>query len=115
MIKHRVVGRIKASAADMFLASVSAWWRCWASLGSGVARRWPPNIIPRANSLRTRICPLSTSGVEDCVLAETKGGAFDVGKQDRADTHTVTLQGGFKENNRRGTRIHRRGRWEHAV
>jgi hypothetical protein len=43
-------------------------------------------------------CPLSTAGLEDCILAETNGGFFTVGKREVPITKTITLQGGFKEN-----------------
>lgn len=43
-------------------------------------------------------CPLSTAGLADCVLAETGAGKFTVGKKTVPITKTITLQGGFKEN-----------------
>ncbi|HEV3320082.1 MAG TPA: hypothetical protein VG053_10230 [Solirubrobacteraceae bacterium] len=42
-------------------------------------------------------CPLSTSPLEDCVLAETTSGEFVVGKRTVPISETVTLQGGFRE------------------
>jgi hypothetical protein len=42
-------------------------------------------------------CPLSTSPLEDCVLAETKSGKFTVGKRTVPITKTIVLQGGFRE------------------
>jgi hypothetical protein len=45
-----------------------------------------------------KYCPLSTAGLEDCVLAETTGGKFTVGKKTVPIVNTVVLQGGFKEN-----------------
>ncbi|HYM44855.1 MAG TPA: hypothetical protein VES65_01670 [Solirubrobacteraceae bacterium] len=43
-------------------------------------------------------CPLSTAGLEDCVLAETTSGEFTVGKRTVPIAKTITLQGGLKEN-----------------
>jgi hypothetical protein len=45
-----------------------------------------------------KYCPLSDAAVEDCVLAETTGGKFTIGKRTVPIVKTVTLQGGFKEN-----------------
>jgi hypothetical protein len=42
-------------------------------------------------------CPLSTSGLSDCVLAETNGGEFTIGKKTVPINKTITLQGGFIE------------------
>lgn len=47
-------------------------------------------------------CPLSSAGLEECVLAETKGGSFTVGKKTVPIVNTVTLTGGFKENTSTG-------------
>jgi hypothetical protein len=47
-------------------------------------------------------CPLSTPLLEDCVLAETSGGEFTVGKRTVPITKTITLQGGFKEDPKTG-------------
>jgi hypothetical protein len=43
-------------------------------------------------------CPLSTSGLADCLIAETGAGEFTVGKRTVPITKTITLQGGFIEN-----------------
>jgi hypothetical protein len=43
-------------------------------------------------------CPLSTTGLSDCILAETTSGEFTVGKKTVPINHTITLQGGFIEN-----------------
>ena len=42
-------------------------------------------------------CPLSTAGLADCLVAETKAGEFTVGKRTVPITKTITLQGGFIE------------------
>ena len=43
-------------------------------------------------------CPLNTSKLAYCVLAETGAGEFTVGKRTVPITKTITLQGGFIEN-----------------
>ena len=43
-------------------------------------------------------CPLSTTPLEDCVVAETTSGEFVVGKRTVPISKKVTLQGGFREN-----------------
>lgn len=43
-------------------------------------------------------CPLSTAKLADCILAETSAGEFTVGKRTVPITKTITLQGGFIEN-----------------
>lgn len=43
-------------------------------------------------------CPLDTTPLEDCVLAETGSGEFTVGKRTVPITKTITLQGGFRLN-----------------
>lgn len=43
-------------------------------------------------------CPLSTAKLADCVLAETGAGEFTVGKRTVPISKTITLQGGFIEN-----------------
>jgi len=45
-----------------------------------------------------KYCPLSTAGLENCILAETSAGEFTVGKRTVPINKTITLQGGFKEN-----------------
>jgi hypothetical protein len=42
-------------------------------------------------------CPLSTPGLSDCVVAESKSGEFTIGKKTVPITKTITLQGGFIE------------------
>jgi hypothetical protein len=42
-------------------------------------------------------CPLSNSALSDCVLAETSAGEFTVGKKTVPINKTITLQGGFIE------------------
>ena len=42
-------------------------------------------------------CPLSTTGLNDCVFAETNGGKFTVGKRTVPIVKTIVLQGGFIE------------------
>jgi hypothetical protein len=39
-------------------------------------------------------CPLSNSAVEDCLLANTEGGGFVIGKEKVPIAKTITLQGG---------------------
>lgn len=43
-------------------------------------------------------CPLSTAKLANCILAETTAGEFVVGKRTVPITKTITLQGGFIEN-----------------
>lgn len=43
-------------------------------------------------------CPLATTGLEECILAEASSGEFTVGKRTVPISKTITLQGGFKEN-----------------
>ncbi len=43
-------------------------------------------------------CPLSTPGLSDCVLAESSAGEFTVGNRNVPIKSTITLQGGFTEN-----------------
>jgi hypothetical protein len=43
-------------------------------------------------------CPLSTPKLADCVIAETGAGEFTVGKRTVPISKTITLQGGFIEN-----------------
>ncbi len=47
-------------------------------------------------------CPLSTSTLTDCVLAEANAGEFTVGKKTVPINKTITLQGGFIENEETG-------------
>ena len=47
-------------------------------------------------------CPLSTAGLNDCVLAETTSGEFTVGNRTVPINKTITLQGGFKVNETTG-------------
>jgi len=47
-------------------------------------------------------CPLSVEKLSDCVLAETKGGEFTVGKKTVPINKTITLQGGFITNKKTG-------------
>ena len=47
-------------------------------------------------------CPLSTAGLNDCVLAETNGGEFAIGNKTVPINKTITLQGGFKVNGETG-------------
>jgi hypothetical protein len=42
-------------------------------------------------------CPLSTAGLSDCVLAETTSGQFTVAKREVPINKTITLTGGFIE------------------
>jgi hypothetical protein len=48
-------------------------------------------------------CPLSTVTLTDCVLAETSSGEFTIGNRTVPIRHTITLQGGFIENEETGT------------
>jgi len=43
-------------------------------------------------------CPLSTSGLTNCLVAETPSGEFTIGKRTVPITRAITLQGGFKGN-----------------
>ena len=52
---------------------------------------------PKGEFAPFKDCPLSTAALNDCVLAETKGGFFTVGKREVPITKTITLQGGFIE------------------
>ena len=42
-----------------------------------------------------KYCPLSNPSLEACILAETSGGGFTVGKRNVPITKTITLQGGI--------------------
>jgi hypothetical protein len=42
-------------------------------------------------------CPLSNTAVEQCIVANTNSGEFNVGKKDVPINKTITLQGGFYE------------------
>lgn len=52
---------------------------------------------PKGEFAPFKDCPLSTVTLADCVLAETKGGFFTIGKREVPITKTITLQGGFIE------------------
>jgi hypothetical protein len=43
-----------------------------------------------------KYCPLSSSETFECILAETNGGGFTIGKRNVPITKTITLQGGIK-------------------
>jgi hypothetical protein len=43
-------------------------------------------------------CPLTASEVKACLVAKTESGQFTVGKETVPIKNTITLQGGFKEN-----------------
>lgn len=45
-----------------------------------------------------KYCPTGNPAVQSCTLAETKSGEFDVGKRNVPINKTITLQGGFSEN-----------------
>jgi hypothetical protein len=95
MIKHRVVRAtgVRPRAIGIAIGAIAMV----ATLGSAspaLATEHHPTgeFAPFAD------CPLSTSPLEDCVVAETVGGKFTVGKRTVPITKTITLQGGFREN-----------------
>jgi hypothetical protein len=47
-------------------------------------------------------CPLSTSTLTDCLLAEANAGEFTIGKKTVPINKTITLRGGFIENEETG-------------
>ena len=58
---------------------------------------------PKGEYAPYKNCPLSTVTLSDCVLAETGSGFFTVGSREVPITKTITLQGGFIENEKTET------------
>jgi len=72
---------------------------CVASLAALGGLASPAPAIPKGEFAVFAGCPLSTHGVEGCLVAKTESGKFIIGKRTVPITNVITLQGGVGEEN----------------
>jgi len=94
-MKHDHVGRTSVSRRTAFaVVALLASLVVLGSASSALATEHHPKgeFAPFAD------CPLSNPEVQQCVVAESTSGEFTVGKKTVPINKTITLQGGFHEN-----------------
>jgi hypothetical protein len=96
MTKNRVVRATGLRQHALIVAIGVIALLAWASPALAIEHHPTGEFAPFAD------CPLSTSPLEDCVLAETGSGEFTIGKRTVPITNTIILQGGFVENTKTG-------------
>jgi hypothetical protein len=95
MINH--IGRLAGIRGRMLVAVVAVVAPLTIASSAMATEHHPKGVFaPFAQ------CPLSNPAVESCTIAETTSGEFDVGVRTVPIVKTITLQGGFSENEKTG-------------
>jgi hypothetical protein len=92
-IKHHV-GRLAGAHGRVVVVAV-ALAAPLATLGLAS----PAMATPKGEFAVFADCPLSTHGVEGCIVAKTESGKFIIGKRTVPIENVITLQGGTREGN----------------